>query len=389
MGEQHDRVRAALELREPDRVPTMDVMEEYANIYDVLGKKPTPLGFFVTNHYASALFDHVMPLLNRIGFMDSEMDRFSHDRTEAAVKLGYDSAWVMHVPIWRFRDSRVAEDIFGHYYDVVVDDRGNIATPVYRGGLITSPADWKAWDKRAILRLPERANRVYGGIQKDFGDRIAVFASFLYGLFENTWQPLGFERFAVALRRERKFIEQVIKFYEDHYCLMIEAWADAGVPGAVYSDDMAYRSGPMLNPRLMDELYGDSFRRITETAHSHGMKIVVHTDGMVYPLLPWFADCGFDGVHSLEPTAGVELAHAKEMVGDRLCLCGNLDITHILVDASREEVFAAVRDSIRAAGAGGGYIVAPTNSHPSIDMQRLRWMLQAVEEHGRYPLSGD
>jgi len=384
----HDRVLAALELREPDRVPTMDVMEEYANIYDVLEKKPTPLGFLVTNRYASKLFDAAMPLLNLIHFMDSEMDRFSHDRVEAAVKMGYDAAWVMHVPIWRFRGSKVAEDIFGHYYDVVVDHRGNIATPVYRGGLITSPADWKAWDKRAILRLPEKANRVYAGIQKDFGDRIAVFASFLYGLFENTWQPLGFERFAVALRREREFIKQVIKFYEDHYCLMIEAWADAGVPGAVYSDDMAYRSGPMLNPRLMDELYGDSFRRITETAHAVGMKIVVHTDGMVYPLLPWFADCGFDGVHSLEPTAGVELARVKEMVGDRLCLLGNLDITHILVDASREEVFETVRESIRAAGVGGGYIVAPTNSHPAIDMQRLRWMLEAVEQYGRYPLDG-
>ena len=386
MPEQHERVMAALEHREPDRVPVLDVMEEYANIYKVLGKKPTPLGFLVTNRYASRLFDLAMPLLNRIGFMDSEMDRFSHDRTEAAVKMGYDAAWVMHVPIWNFRDSRVAEDIYGRRYDVVVDAYGNIDTPVYKGGLITSPADWDAWDKRSILRLPEKANRAYAGMQKDFGDRIAIFASFLFGVFENTWQPMGFERFAVALRREREFIRRVIKFYEDHYCLMIEAWADAGVPGAVYSDDMAYRSGPMLNPRLMEELYGDAFRRITGTAHSLGMKIVVHTDGMVYPLLNWFADCGFDGVHALEPTAGVELAEVKKMVGDRLCLLGNLDITRILVDATRDEVYGAVRDSILAAGAGGGYILAPTNSHPAMDIQHLRWMLEAAGKYGRYPL---
>ncbi len=64
MPEQHERILAALELREPDRVPTFDVMEEYANIYDVLGKKPTPLEFLVTNRYASAVFDRAMPLLN-------------------------------------------------------------------------------------------------------------------------------------------------------------------------------------------------------------------------------------------------------------------------------------------------------------------------------------
>jgi uroporphyrinogen decarboxylase len=386
MAQQHERIRAALELREPDRVPTLDVMEEYANIYEVLGKKPTPLGFLVTNRYAAAVFDRVIPLLNRIGFMDSEMDRFSYDRTAAAVKLGYDGAWVMHVPIWRFRDHRITEDIYGRYYDIVVDNRGNIATPIYKGGLITSPDDWKSWDKRSILRLPERANRTYAKIQRDLGDRIAIFASFLYGIFENTWQPMGFERFAVALRKEREFIKRVIKFYEDHYCLMIEAWADAGVPGAVYSDDMAYRSGPMVNPRLMDELYGDAFRRITETAHARGMKIVVHTDGMVYPLLSWFADCGFDGVHALEPTAGVKLAEAKEMVGGRLCLLGNLDITHILVDATRDEVYEAVHSSILQAGHGGGYILAPTNSHPDMNVEHIRWMLEAVEKYGRYPL---
>jgi len=377
---------AALELREPDRVPTMDVMEEYANIYRVLGKKPTPLGFLFTNRYTSRVVDLAMPLLNRLRFMDSEMDRFSYDRTAAAVKMGYDAAWVMHVPIWRFRDSRVAEDVYGRYYDIIVDSGGNIATPLYRGGMLTGPADWDALNKRDIMRLPELANRAYSRIQKDQGGRIAVFASFLYGVFENTWQPMGFERFVVALRKEKDFIRRVIKFYEDHYCMMLEAWADAGLPGAVYSDDMAYRSGPMLNPRLMEEFYGDALRRITETAHSLGMKIIVHTDGMVYPLLPWFADCGFDGVHSLEPTAGVKLSEVKEMVGDRLCLAGNLDITHILVDATREEVFEAVRASIQAAGKGGGYILAPTNSHPDMDVERLRWMLTAAEEYGRYPL---
>ena len=74
------------------------------------------------------------------------------------------------------------------------------------------------------------------------------------------------------------------------------------------------------------------------------------------------------------------------MVGDRLCLIGNLDITHILVDATKEEVFEAVRSSIQQAGRGGGYIIAPTNSHPDMSVERLRWMLEAVEEYGRYPL---
>lgn len=389
MSASHDRVLAALELREPDRVPTLDVMEEYGNIYQILEKKPLPLGFLFTNARTSKVVDRVAPLINRVGVMDREMDRFSYDRTAAAVKMGYDAAWVMHVPIWRFNDASSAVDIYGRAYDVVLDGKGNLATPMYKTGLIGGPEDWKAWDKSHVLAFPERTHRAFSRIQKDLGDQIFVFAGFLYGLFENSWQPMGFNRFVLAVRKDRKFVERVIRFYTDHFCMMLEAWAAAGVPGAVYTDDMAYRSGPMLNPKVMEELYGDAFRRITETAHALDMKIVVHSCGNVVPLLAWFASCGFDGVHALEPTAGVELAAVKELVGDRMCLVGNVDITHILVDATREEVFEEVRGCIRAAGKGGGYIVAPTNSHQTLSVDRLRWMIEAVDAYGAYPLSDE
>lgn len=382
-----ERVRTALELGEPDRVPTLDVMEEYANIYSILNKKPVPIAFLFKNRLSVKVVDGLAPLLNRAHLIDREMDHFSYDRTAASVELGYDATWVMHVPIWRFRGSRIAEDIYGRYYDVVFDREGNLGTPMYKGGLIKSPSDWEAWDKGDAMRLPARANRVFTEIQKDLGDEIFIMPGFLYGLFENTWQPMGFERFSVALARERDFVRRVIKFYEDHFCMMLEAWADAGVPGAIYTDDMAFRSGPMINPKQMKELYTDSLCRICETAHALGLKIVIHSCGNVYQLLEWFADCGFDGVHALEPTAGVELSRVKEMVGDRLCLVGNMDITHILVDADRDEVFQAVKESIRAAGPKGGYIIAPTNSHPDMSVERLRWMLEAVEEYGGYPLS--
>ena len=361
-------------------------MEEYANIYKIIEKKPIPLGFLFSNKYTAMAIDKLAPLINWTHVMDREMDKFSHDRTAASVKLGYDSTWVMHVPIWRFQDSMTATDIYGRAYDVVFDKEGNIGTPMYREGLIKSPDDWYAWDKRAIMAWPERTNRAFKAIKRDMGDQIFVMAGFLFGLFENTWQPMGFERFSVALRRERHFLERVIKFYEDHFCMMLEAWADAGVPGAVYTDDQAFRSGPMINPKLMKELYNDSFCRITETAHKLGMKIIVHSCGRVYDLLEWWADCGFDGVHALEPTAGVELAKVKEMVGDRMCLIGNMDITHILVDASKDEVFEAVRKSIADAGAGGGYMIAPTNSHHDISLERLEWMMEATEKYGHYPL---
>lgn len=311
MSAKHDRVTAALELREPDRVPVMDLMLEYTTNNAILGKKPNPMGKMLRDPRTSRVLDWVFSHFNAGPLVDQELERFLFLGAEAAERMGYDAAWLTYFPVLRYRDSRTMVDIFGRLSEVVVDESGNLSNPTYREGLIKSPEDWKAWDKRPLLRLPEKVNRAFSKVRKRYGDSFFIFGFCSYGLFENTWQPMGFERFVAATRKERDFVRRMIGFLTDLYCLMVEAMADAGLPGMIYGDDLAYRTGPMLNPRMIEDLFGDPYRRIVETAHRQGMKIVIHSCGNTTSLLPWFADCGFDGVHPLEPTAGMSLAQAK------------------------------------------------------------------------------
>jgi uroporphyrinogen decarboxylase len=98
-------------------------------------------------------------------------------------------------------------------------------------------------------------------------------------------------------------------------------------------------------------------------------------------------NCGFDGLQSLEPTAGVDLAFIKKKVGDKLCLMGNIDVSYILVSASKKEVFDAVKNAIKIAGPGGGFIISAANMHPGVNVENLKWMVQATREYGKYPLN--
>jgi uroporphyrinogen decarboxylase len=82
----------------------------------------------------------------------------------------------------------------------------------------------------------------------------------------------------------------------------------------------------------------------------------------------------------------VDPYYVKKKVGDKLCLSGNIDTRHILVDASKEEVEQSVRDAIKAMGYGGGFMISPANFHPTISPERLKWMIEATKIFGRYPL---
>ncbi|GAH36492.1 unnamed protein product [marine sediment metagenome] len=114
---------------------------------------------------------------------------------------------------------------------------------------------------------------------------------------------------------------------------------------------------------------------------------MLHTDGHITPLLDFVVDCGFDGLHSLEPTAGVDLALVKKKVGDKLCLLGNIDIAHDLTYGTKDDLFAAVKHAIKTAGPGGGFIVSAANMHPTVKVDNLRWMVEATKEFGNYPIN--
>jgi len=76
----------------------------------------------------------------------------------------------------------------------------------------------------------------------------------------------------------------------------------------------------------------------------------------------------------------------KKKVGDKLCLSGNIDTKYILVDASKTEVEHAVKDAISAMGHGGGFLISPANFHPAMSPKRLKWMIDAANKFGVYPL---
>jgi uroporphyrinogen decarboxylase len=381
-----ERVKTALAHREPDVVPTISCIDVQKQIYDILGEKPDNSYKYFTNPFTARLIDVGAPLLNRMGLFERDVWEFMMKKLTSDVIMGYDATWALYANIFLIKDSKHMTDIFGRLYKVVDDGYGNMDTPMYIDGMLKSPQDWHRLPKRAWERFPEKMFRFNVKIKKEFGDDIYLFGSHLYGVFENIWQPFGFPTFARLLKKERGFIEEAIEYNKDWYIRCIDASVDAGLPGIIYSDDMAYKSGPMLNPLLMEELWGTAFREITDRAHKKGLPIVIHTDGNTMSLLPYFIKWGFDGQHSLEPTAGVDLGEVRDAVGHKLSLLGHLDIAHVLSHGTREEVYDHVRDVIRKAAPGGGLVLGPCNSHADIKVENIRYMMEAVREYGRYPI---
>ena len=159
----------------------------------------------------------------------------------------------------------------------------------------------------------------------------------------------------------------------------------AGAEVIVLGDDYASNHGPMMSPAVFAEFILPRLTRMVDLIHEEGALCVKHSDGNLYSLLEMIVSAGPDGLNPIEPVAGMELAKVKKLVGDRVCLVGNIDCGRLLPYGSPEEVRQAVRQAIADGGPGGGFILSSSNSiHSSCKGQNLAAMVRACHEFGRY-----
>jgi hypothetical protein len=118
---------------------------------------------------------------------------------------------------------------------------------------------------------------------------------------------------------------------------------------------------PWLGPRQFDEFVAPYDRRLHAAIHAIGGRMRAHCHGACFKVLTRLADLGVDSIEPLEPPpfGDTDLAAAKQLVGDRMLLSGNIPSQQFLrlqPDDVRDMVAAAVS----AAAAGGGFTLCLT-----------------------------
>lgn len=161
----------------------------------------------------------------------------------------------------------------------------------------------------------------------------------------------------------------------------------SGAEVIILGDDYASNIGPMMSPATFAHFIQPRLKKMVDMIHEEGAFCVKHTDGNIYAIMDMIVAAEPDALNPIEPLAGMDLKKVKQLVGDRVCLMGNIDCGRLLPHGTAEEVRQAVRQAIADAGHGGGYIVSSSNSfHSSCQPSNLVAMVDAVREFGQYPL---
>ena len=197
----------------------------------------------------------------------------------------------------------------------------------------------------------------------------------------------GLPQMLVDLLENPSLAHRLLHMVNDYHCTLAQRAIKAGADGVVLAGDWAFNTGPFMSPAHFREFVYPCFKRCIDLCHAAGAYTIKHSDGNLWPIMDLIASSGIDAINPLEPEAGMDLGEVKRRYGDRLCITGNISCGYTLSEAREEEVVREVRAAIRAAGPGGGYIMMSSNSlHSSVRPENYGAMVAAAHTYGRYPL---
>lgn len=170
---------------------------------------------------------------------------------------------------------------------------------------------------------------------------------------------------------------------------LLKAELEMGVDGIIGGVDICSQKGPLISPASFKRFFAPYLKSIVDECHKYGVPYIKHLDGNVAPLLDILVnEVGIDGLHSIEPPAGMDIGWVKRKYGDKITLLGNMDCAHTLTFGSREEVIEEVKKIIRVASPGGGHVFASSNCiHSGVTIDTFWTMINAVRKFGKYPIS--
>lgn len=363
-----ERLLAALDHREPDRVPmdlgtarfTGMVKEAYESLCRYLG------------------FGEVGPLIDRMQQLYEIDERVLEylDVDARAVALGAPDRNREEIyPDGRWKDEWGVTRVQPpgcHFYELA---ESPLAGPITAEAIARYPMP-DPTDPGRFRGLRERALRL-----RQTTDYAVMFNA-RFHLVHQTQYLRGFEDWYCDLAGDHELFRCLMEAVAENLIAMnsraLEEIGDL-VDVVAMGDDIGLQDRPVCSVPLYRKLIRPFQERIVETIRRYtNAKILYHTCGSVYHYINDFIEIGIDALNPVQVSARhMEPERLKREFGDRISFWGGIDSQHLLPTGTPQEVAAGVRRMFEIMGPGGGWVLAAVhNIQPDVPPENVIAMFE-------------
>ena len=383
----YDRVKAALEHREPDRVPfdlggsvlTGINRHTYKRLREYLGLPEKEIVIYdVTQQLARVDEDMVDRLKIDVKCVDPDppsQKGLTKDITQEGEYYRLTDEWGIE---WRMPVEG------GHYFDMVV--------PSLKDASTLEDIENFPWndplDDARFATMKQRADTYVYDEKKAY-----ILGRQYAGIWETALWMCGFEKCFADMALNKKFVHALMEKITE---LKMQYWGKAldtvGENVLVISeaDDLATQRSLLCSPRMYKQMvhpyHKQLFSFIKERAQSK-VYIFYHTCGSCKPLIPYLIEEGVDILNPVQVNAeGIDTQDLKQEFGNDLTFWGGgVDTQHVLPFGTPQDVRDEVKKRIEDLAPGGGFVFNTVhNVQSDVPAENFMAMWETLQEYGVY-----
>jgi uroporphyrinogen decarboxylase len=382
-----ERVIAALEHREPDRIPWGEHSIDY-NVYeDILGRPTLDQAKMRTTQ---AYWD---------GRRDEVVESVKRDRIDLIRALEIDLIHISAVPPKGYQPEPMEK----------LDDATyrNKDGALYRVSATThdlrpwKPAEKSNYIPPTIESLQKEIDELESSPPEDPDDSKweavhhvvkEMKATHFIALMSDDLAFPGFgateEEFWMNLVLEPEICRKRAELKGRQILRTLDVQAKLGVDAIVPCGDLGSSKNIMASPAIYREMVYPWHKLHVAKAHRLGLKVLKHCCGHIWPVIREIAEV-YDCYEGIQASAGMDIARLKREVGRELCLWGGIWHEHIIL-GSAADIRNDARHAFGQAAPGGGYIMGSSHSL-AVDakVENILQMKRCRDEWGGYPIRPD
>lgn len=178
----------------------------------------------------------------------------------------------------------------------------------------------------------------------------------------------AFQAWMITLATEPDYVHALLERIVDAWLENLRRFSQAvgdRVQIIQFNDDLGTQDGPFLSVEMFRELIFPHYKRALDWIHENTrMKVFMHNDGAIFDFLPTLIEMGVDILNPVQTTAkGMDPLELKRQFGDQIVFWGgSCDCQDTLSFGTPDEVAREVEESIRILSPNGGFVLASVHN---------------------------
>ncbi len=165
--------------------------------------------------------------------------------------------------------------------------------------------------------------------------------------FQDTCAAFGMETALMNMVIQPDMVEAVNEKIMEFYLKANEIFYEATqgkLHAVVIGNDMGSQRGLILSPDLIRRFVIPGAKKLVAQAHSYGVKVIYHSCGSIFEIIPDLFAAGVDAIHPVQALAkNMDIDTIHKTYGHLGAFCGAVDTQKLLVEGTRQDIFNKVK----------------------------------------------